>query len=92
MSSDKSYSLRGFNFGYSAFLNSKFIGSNQGTNQYSANGGTDMTNDTWTFAPADLAAGDNVLTVIVDPTGLEEDYDGDDTFKAWHHLHVTRRS
>ena len=41
-----------------------------------------MTNDTWTFNPADLNDGDNVVTVVVDPTGLEEDYDGDDTFKV----------
>ncbi|TFK51150.1 hypothetical protein OE88DRAFT_1630669 [Heliocybe sulcata] len=70
----------GYNFGYSVWLNSKFLGSSQGTNQY----GTmiDMTNDTWTFDATDLNAGDNVLTVVVDQTGLEEDYDGDDTFKT----------
>lgn len=72
----------GFNFGYSAWLNSKFLGSNQGTNQYSSGGGVDMTNDTWTFDAADLNDGDNVVTVVVDPTGLEEDYNGQDTFKV----------
>ncbi|EPQ55007.1 hypothetical protein GLOTRDRAFT_111095 [Gloeophyllum trabeum ATCC 11539] len=72
----------GYNFGYSVWINSKFLGSSQGTNQYSAGGGVDMTNDTWTFDPADLTEGDNVLTVVVDQTGLEEDYDGDDTFKT----------
>ena len=72
----------GFNFGYSAWLNSKFLGSNQGTNQYSSGGGVDMTNDTWTFNAADLNDGDNVVTVVVDPTGLEEDYNGQDTFKV----------
>ena len=41
-----------------------------------------MTNDTWTFNPADLNDGDNVVTVVVDPTGLEEDYDGNDSFKT----------
>lgn len=61
----------GFNFGYSAWINSKFLGSNQGTNQYSADGGIDHTNDTWTFDPADLNDGDNVLTVVVDPTGTD---------------------
>lgn len=41
-----------------------------------------MTNDTWTFSAADLNDGDNVITVVVDPTGLEEDYNGQDTFKV----------
>ncbi|EKM53444.1 glycoside hydrolase family 35 protein [Phanerochaete carnosa HHB-10118-sp] len=72
----------GYNFGYSAWINSKFLGSNQGTNQYSAGGGVDLTNDTWLFDPADLNDGDNVLTAVLDPTGLEEDYNGDDTFKT----------
>ncbi|KAI0343743.1 putative beta-galactosidase [Trametopsis cervina] len=72
----------GFNFGYSAWINSHFLGSSQGTNQYSADGGQDMANDTWTFDASQLNDGDNVVTVVVDPTGLEEDYDGDDTFKA----------
>lgn len=60
----------GFNFGYSAWINEKFLGSNQGTNQYSADGGQDLTNDTWAFNPADLNTGDNVVTVVVDPTGM----------------------
>ncbi|GJE91462.1 glycoside hydrolase family 35 protein [Phanerochaete sordida] len=72
----------GFNFGYSAWINSRFLGSNQGTNQYSRRGGTDLTEDTWQFDTADLNDGDNVLTVVLDPTGLEEDYDGDDSFKT----------
>ncbi|KAK7695246.1 hypothetical protein QCA50_002436 [Cerrena zonata] len=72
----------GFNFGYTAWLNSKFLGSNQGTNQYSRGGGVDLTNDTWTFNSEDLNDGDNVVTVVVDPTGLEEDYNGQDTFKT----------
>ncbi|KDQ55125.1 glycoside hydrolase family 35 protein [Jaapia argillacea MUCL 33604] len=72
----------GFNFGYSAWINTRFLGSSQGTNQYSANGGSDLSNDTWLFSPADLNDGDNVLTVVVDPTGLEEDYNGLDLFKT----------
>jgi len=40
-----------------------------------------MTNDTWTFQTEDLNEGDNVLTVVVDTTGLEEDASGDDLFK-----------
>ena len=61
---------RGFNFGYSAWINSKFLGSNQGTNQYSSGGGIDHTNDTWTFNVDDLVDGDNVLTVVLDQTGM----------------------
>ncbi|KAI0821239.1 glycoside hydrolase family 35 protein [Irpex lacteus] len=72
----------GFNFGYSAWINSHFLGSSQGTNQYSSDGGVDITNTTWQFDPSQLNDGDNVLTVVVDPTGLEEDYDGQDTFKT----------
>lgn len=60
---------RGFNFGYSAWINSHFLGSSQGTNQYSADGGQDMANDTWTFDASQLNEGDNVVTVVVDPTG-----------------------
>ena len=41
-----------------------------------------MTNVTWTFDPADLKSGDNILTVVFDQTGLEEDYNGQDTFKV----------
>jgi hypothetical protein len=60
---------RGFNFGYSAWINAQFLGSSQGTNQYSAGGGVDHTNDTWSFDAVDLNEGDNVLTVVLDPTG-----------------------
>ena len=41
-----------------------------------------MTNVTWTFDSADLKSGDNILTVVFDQTGLEEDYNGQDTFKV----------
>lgn len=43
------------------------MGSGQGTNSYE--GGVDKLNDTWYFDPADLHDGDNVLTVVLDPTG-----------------------
>ncbi|KAI0688987.1 glycoside hydrolase family 35 protein [Cytidiella melzeri] len=72
----------GYNFGYSAWINANFLGSSQGTNQYSADGGIDMTNMTWSFNASDLSDGDNVVTVVVDQTGLEEDYNGQDTFKT----------
>ncbi|KIJ39023.1 hypothetical protein M422DRAFT_258178, partial [Sphaerobolus stellatus SS14] len=72
----------GFNFGYSAWINSHFLFSNNGTNQYSANGGTNLVNDTLTFPAGSLTSGDNVLTLILDPTGLEEDFDGQDEHKT----------
>ncbi|KIJ39028.1 hypothetical protein M422DRAFT_258182 [Sphaerobolus stellatus SS14] len=65
-----------------AWINSKFLFSNNGTNQYSSNGGTNIVNDTLTFLAGSLTSGDNILTVILDPTGLEEDFDGQDKFKT----------
>lgn len=62
------HTRRGFNFGYSAWINSKFLGSNQGTNSY--HGKIDKRNDTWDFDAEDLNKGDNALTVVLDPTGL----------------------
>lgn len=41
-----------------------------------------MTNVTWSFDPSDLNSGENVVTVVFDQTGLEEDYNGQDTFKV----------
>ncbi|TDL23066.1 putative beta-galactosidase [Rickenella mellea] len=72
----------GLNFGYSAWLNNKFLGSNQGTNQHAAGGGADQTTDTWNFTAADVKPGDNVVTVVVDTTGLNEDQEVDDLFKT----------
>ncbi|KAK7691718.1 hypothetical protein QCA50_005118 [Cerrena zonata] len=69
----------GSNFGYSAWINSRFLGSNQGHNGFTPGG--DLTNDTWTFNPDDLNDGDNVVTVVLDPTGIDEDFDSQDTFK-----------
>jgi len=71
----------GFNFGYTAFINSHFLFSNNGSNQYSAKP-TDQVTDTLTFPAGSLKEGDNVLTVVLDPTGLEEDFDGTDTYKT----------
>jgi hypothetical protein len=49
----------GFAFGYSAFLNGVFLGSNQGTPSVS------LTTDVWTIPDDILMAGeDNVLTVF----------------------------
>jgi hypothetical protein len=59
--------LSGFNFGYSAWINSKFLGSGQGTNSYF--GGIDLRNGSWAFSVEDLHEDDNILTVVLDPTG-----------------------
>lgn len=60
----------GFAFGYSAFLNGVFLGSNQGTATIS------QTSDTWTFPAGALKAGeDNVVVVLqgklVQPSSLD---------------------
>jgi hypothetical protein len=57
----------GFNFGYSAWINSRFLGSGQGTNSYF--GGIGLINDTWNFDVEDLHDNDNILTLVLDPTG-----------------------
>jgi hypothetical protein len=59
--------FRGFNFGYSAWVNNVFLGSSQGTNQYTTK--IDLTNVTWTLPSSALKSGDNVVTVVFDQTG-----------------------
>jgi len=57
----------GFAFGYSAFLNGVFLGSNQG------NATVSMTQDTWKIPNNTLRVGqDNVLTVVQDHMGIVE--------------------
>ncbi len=48
----------GFAFGYSAFLNGVFLGSNQGTATIS------LTTDVWPIPNSTVRKGDNVVTVI----------------------------
>jgi len=70
----------GFNFAYSVWLNGVFLGSSSGTNQYTTS--VDLTNTTWTFPMGSVKSGDNIVTVVFDQTGIEEDYDGTDSFKT----------
>ncbi|KAG9124447.1 hypothetical protein FRC07_011605 [Ceratobasidium sp. 392] len=63
----------GSNTGYSAFLNGVFLGSETGQ--------PELFNATYTF-PTGLVGSKNVLTVVVDGMGLNEDWNGDDDYKA----------
>ncbi|KAF8601289.1 hypothetical protein BDV93DRAFT_495966 [Ceratobasidium sp. AG-I] len=64
----------GDGFGFSVFLNGAFLGSGQGN-------GTDLVSATYVF-PADVVAITNVVTVLVDHMGLEEDWNSLDMFKT----------
>lgn len=54
--------VRGYGFGFSAFLNGVFIGSGEGN-------GVDLVNATYTF-PAGAVGKANVVTVVVDHMGM----------------------
>ncbi|KAF7313122.1 putative beta-galactosidase A [Mycena kentingensis (nom. inval.)] len=69
----------GFSFGYSAFLNGHFLGSGQGSSISQT--GVDQLSPTFNFTAEQLVEGDNVLTIIHDATGLNEDYNIDDEHK-----------
>ncbi|CAE6480078.1 unnamed protein product [Rhizoctonia solani] len=71
----------GYNFGFSAFLNGQLLGSGQGRSANDPAGGLDLVNVTYTF-PADLVEKENVVTVVVDNMGLEQDWNSKDEFKA----------
>ncbi|CAE6480671.1 unnamed protein product [Rhizoctonia solani] len=71
----------GYNFGFSAFLNGHFLGSGQGRSANDPAGGLDLVNATYTFLP-DLVGEENVVTVVVDNMGLEQDWSSKDEFKA----------
>lgn len=71
----------GYNFGFSAFLNGAFLGSGQGRSGSDAAGGIDLVNATYTF-PAGVIGTENVLTVVVDNMGLDEDWNSMDEFKV----------
>ncbi|KAJ7128422.1 glycoside hydrolase family 35 protein [Mycena epipterygia] len=67
----------GFSFGYSVFLNSHFLGSGQGSQS-----GVDLLSPNFTFTQDQLVPADNVLTVIHDSTGMNEDYNINDEHKT----------
>ncbi|KAF7360949.1 putative beta-galactosidase A [Mycena sanguinolenta] len=70
----------GFSFGYSVFINSHFLGSGQGSSIDQS--GVDLLSPTFNFTQDQLVDGDNVLTVIHDSTGLNEDYNINDEHKT----------
>ncbi|KAJ7209078.1 putative beta-galactosidase [Mycena haematopus] len=70
----------GFSFGYSVFINSHFLGSGQGSSIDQS--GVDLLSPTFSFTQDQLVASDNVLTVIHDSTGLNEDYNINDEHKT----------
>ncbi|KAJ7058360.1 glycoside hydrolase family 35 protein [Mycena amicta] len=70
----------GFSFGYSAFINGHFLGSGQGSSH--SQDGVDLLSPTFNFTADQLVDGDNVLTVIHDATGLNEDYNINDEHKT----------
>ncbi|KAK0470339.1 glycoside hydrolase family 35 protein [Desarmillaria tabescens] len=70
----------GFSFGYSAFLNGRFLGSGQGSSH--SQDGVDILSPTYNFTVNQLVDGDNVLTIIHDSTGMNQDYNIDDEFKT----------
>ncbi|KAK7031085.1 hypothetical protein VNI00_013689 [Paramarasmius palmivorus] len=72
---------RGFSFGYTAFLNSHFLGSAQGTSH--SQDGVDVLSASFTFESEQLKGdGENVLTVIHDSTGMNQDYNVNDEHKT----------
>ncbi|KAG8686476.1 hypothetical protein FRC11_008917 [Ceratobasidium sp. 423] len=71
----------GYNFGFSAFLNGQFLGSGQGRSANDPAGGLDLVNVTYSF-PVDLVENMNVVTIVVDNMGLEQDWNSKDEFKA----------
>ncbi|KAK1216295.1 hypothetical protein PQX77_021082 [Marasmius sp. AFHP31] len=70
----------GFSFAFSAWLNGHFLGSDQGSSH--SQDGIDLLNATFTFSPELLRDGDNVITVIHDSTGGNQDYNVNDEHKT----------
>lgn len=56
------------------------MGSSEGINEVGA--GQDTTNTTWTFPSGTVKNGENVVTLVLDQTGLEEDYYSAGTFRV----------
>ncbi|THU81100.1 glycoside hydrolase family 35 protein [Dendrothele bispora CBS 962.96] len=68
----------GFSFGYSAWINEHFLGSGQGSSH--SQDGVDILSPTFNFT-ADQLQDENVLTVIHDSTGMNQDYNVNDEHK-----------
>ncbi|CAE6479336.1 unnamed protein product [Rhizoctonia solani] len=71
--------VQGVQLGFSAFLNGRFLGSGEGRGANDPAGGLDKVNVTYTFDGLEL---ENVITVVVDNMGLEQDWNSKDEFKA----------
>ncbi|KAF9258036.1 glycoside hydrolase family 35 protein [Marasmius fiardii PR-910] len=69
----------GFSFAYSAWLNSHFLGSGQGSSH--SQDGVDLLSANFTFQPEWLKD-ENVVTVIHDSTGMNQDYNVNDEHKT----------
>ncbi|KAG6826117.1 hypothetical protein H0H93_016794, partial [Arthromyces matolae] len=63
-----------------AVYSCRFRGSGQGSSH--SQQGVDLLSPTFNFTSDQLVPGDNVLTVIHDSTGMNEDYNIDDEFKT----------
>ncbi|CUA69706.1 hypothetical protein RSOLAG22IIIB_08633 [Rhizoctonia solani] len=70
----------GYNFGFSAFLNGQFLRSGQGRGAKDPDGGLDKVTVNYPFS--EVLERENVLTVVVDNMGLEQDWNSKDEFKA----------
>ncbi|KAF9465548.1 glycoside hydrolase family 35 protein [Collybia nuda] len=70
----------GFSFGYTAFINGHFLGSGQGSSH--SQQGVDILSPIFNFTAGHLVAGDNVLTVIHDSTGMNQNFQIDDEVKT----------
>ncbi|CAE6480060.1 unnamed protein product [Rhizoctonia solani] len=71
----------GYNFGFSAFLNGIFLGSGQGRSNESPAGAITLINSTYVF-PTGSVQSENVITVVIDHMGLNEDWGSNDEYKA----------
>ncbi|KAG7096341.1 hypothetical protein E1B28_003785 [Marasmius oreades] len=69
----------GFSFAYSAWLNSDFLGSGQGSSH--SQDGVDLLSVNFTFQPEWLKE-ENVITLIHDSTGMNQDYNVNDEHKT----------
>ncbi|KAG8817311.1 hypothetical protein FRC17_011287 [Serendipita sp. 399] len=69
----------GFSGAMSVYLNSKFLGSAQGSSEGWS--GVDILDGNYTFTPDMLRTKGNVITVYHDNTGLASDYNVNDEFK-----------
>ncbi|KAG8680419.1 hypothetical protein FRC11_002521, partial [Ceratobasidium sp. 423] len=68
-------------YDFRAFLNGIFLGSGQGRSNESPEGAITLINSTYMF-PAGSVQSENVITVVIDHMGLNEDWNFNDEYKA----------